>query len=180
LQFYRPNVIDCEASGFGKDSYPIEVGVVLSNGMHYCSLIIPEPEWLHWDLQAEKIHGLSREQLFSSGKPITTVASKLNEFLSEKTVYSDAWVVDSPWMIELFYKSGLKPKFYIRALEMILKEPQMDIWSKIKSQVIDDLALTRHRASSDALIIQETFIRTQEIVFQSGICNTGNNLKLNP
>jgi hypothetical protein len=28
----RPNVIDIEASGFGIDSYPIEVGVTLSTG----------------------------------------------------------------------------------------------------------------------------------------------------
>jgi hypothetical protein len=43
---------------------------------------------------------------------------------------------------------------------MILKEPQMAIWSQTKSEVINDLALTRHRASADALIIQETFNRT--------------------
>jgi hypothetical protein len=63
-------------------------------------------------------------------------------------------------LTQLFYKSGSEPSFSLSALEMILKEPQMAIWSQTKSEVINDLALTRHRASADALIIQETFNRT--------------------
>jgi len=158
---YRPNVIDFEASGFGIHSYPIEVGVILSNGLKYCSLISPAPEWRHWDEKAEVIHGISRDKLLEYGKPITTVAEELNQFLRDQTVYSDCWVVDKPWMLELFYQSGFTPKFSISALEMILNESQMSIWSKIKQDVIKEFALTRHRASVDALIIQETFARTR-------------------
>ena len=36
----RPDIIDIEASGFGPDSYPIEIGVALSSGEKYCSLIL--------------------------------------------------------------------------------------------------------------------------------------------
>lgn len=50
------------------------------------------------------------------------------------------------------------------ALEMILKESQMMIWSQTKQQFIKVLALTRHRVSSDALIIQETFFRTRRCI----------------
>jgi hypothetical protein len=39
MQPIRPNIIDIEASGFGVDSYPIEVGIVLSTGQKYCALI---------------------------------------------------------------------------------------------------------------------------------------------
>lgn len=164
MQTIRPNVIDIEASGFGFDSYPIEVGVVLANGQKYCALIKPASDWSYWDVQAEQVHGLSRETLISSGKPISLVASELNDFLAGKTVYSDGWVVDKPWLSRLFYQCGVQPGFYLSALEMILKEAQMDIWSQTKRQVIQDLALMRHRASTDALIIQETYARTRQLI----------------
>jgi hypothetical protein len=53
-------------------------------------------------------------------------------------------------------------RFSISPLEMILSEDQMAVWHAVKNQVISDLALTRHRASFDALIIQETWLRTRE------------------
>jgi hypothetical protein len=163
LKPIRPNIIDFEASGFGVDSYPIEVGVALSNGQTYCALIKPDDAWQHWDFQAEQVHGLSLEIVCTHGKSISTVARELNALLENKTVYSDGWVVDKPWMSELFYRSGLEPNFFISSLEYILKESQMEIWNETQQQVIADLSLTRHRASTDALIIQETYARTQQV-----------------
>ena len=69
-----PTVVDVEASGFGRASYPIEVGFVLPNGHSFCSLIYPEPEWTHWDPQAETIHHISRELLLKKGHPACEVA----------------------------------------------------------------------------------------------------------
>lgn len=162
----RPNIIDIEASGLGRGGYPIEVGVVLSSGNTYCALIAPAPEWEYWDADAEQVHGISKDVLRQHGKPIQQVAEELNAFIAEQTVYSDGWVVDKPWMLQLFQQSRVKPRFRLSALEILLKEPQMQIWSEIKSQVINDLSLKRHRASADALIIQETFVRTRLITSQ--------------
>jgi hypothetical protein len=159
----RPNIIDFEASGFGTDSYPIEVGVVMANGEKYCTLIKPARNWLFWDDQAEQIHGLNRDLLYEHGKPIQVVAAEINTFLANKVIYSDGWVVDKPWLSRLSYDSGIEPSFHLSPLEMILKEEQMAIWSQIKREVIDHLALKRHRASTDALIIQETFARTKQL-----------------
>ena len=158
----RPYIIDIEASGFDPHSYPIEVGVALEPGSKYCSLITPAPDWTHWDAAAENVHHVSREILVAHGKPPVQVALKLNELLGDKTVYSDGWVVDRPWLIELFSRAGINQQFSISPLEMILSEPQMEIWHEVKDRVIQDLALTRHRASFDALIIQETYFRTCE------------------
>lgn len=163
MQPLRPNIIDIEASGFGVDSYPIEVGVVLSTGQKYCALIKPADDWLYWDQKAELVHGLSLELLWSHGKPISIVTRELNALLENMTVYSDGWVVDKPWLSRLFYRSGLTPNFFLSSLEYILKEPQMEIWTETQQQVMADLALTRHRASTDALVIQETYARTQHI-----------------
>lgn len=157
-----PNIIDIEASGFGGTSYPIEIGIALSTGEKYCSLIKPVSNWTHWSLQAEQTHHISRELLQQKGKPALQVARELNQFLQGLTVYSDGWVVDKPWLIELFAAARINTSFSISALEFILSEHQMEIWHKTKKHLVKELGLTRHRASTDAFIIQETYRRTQE------------------
>ncbi len=155
-----PNIIDIEASGFGGTSYPIEIGIVLSSGEKYCSLIQPVSYWQHWSIEAEETHHISRDLLHKRGKPAIQVAAEINQFLQGKTVYSDGWVVDKPWLIELFSAARMGYSFTISALEFILNEHQMEIWHETKSHIIDELSLTRHRASTDAFIIQETYRRT--------------------
>lgn len=157
----RPFIIDIEASGFGPFSYPIEIGVALSNDIKFCSLIAPAKNWTHWDEEAEKIHRIPRDVLQTYGKPAPEVAAKLNELLDGMTVYSDGWVVDKPWLIQLFGHAGISPTFSISPLEMILSEKQMAVWHDVKNQVAAELALQRHRASYDAQIIQETYSRTR-------------------
>ena len=156
----HPIIIDIEASGFGGASYPIEVGLVMEDGKKFCSLILPAPEWTHWDEEAEKVHNIERSILEVYGKEPKEVATLLNELLDRKTVYTDGWVVDKPWITTLFYEAGINMSFEVSSLEMILSESQMENWHKTKDQVIKDLDLSRHRASYDALIIQETYKRT--------------------
>jgi hypothetical protein len=156
----RPSIIDIEASGFGSDSYPIEVGVVLTSGERYCSLIIPVSEWTHWDAQAAKVHGISRAFLKKNGRPVTEVAQALNSFLADKIVYSDGWGVDLRWITKLFYTAGIYQQFKVSALENILSEAQMNVWHETKDQVLAEIKFKRHRATNDALVIQETYTRT--------------------
>jgi hypothetical protein len=158
----RPFIIDIEASGFGPDSYPIEIGLALRRGIKFCSLIAPAPEWTHWDPSAEEVHRVPRDILETYGQPATQVALTLNELLGGATVYSDGWVVDQPWLTQLFTRAGVAQQFSISPLEMILSEQQMEVWHEVKKQVIKDLELKRHRASYDALIIQETYLRTRQ------------------
>jgi len=155
-----PYIIDVEASGFGPYGYPIEIGVALAPGEKFCSLILPVPEWTHWDETSEEVHNISRDTLETYGSPVKDVAIRLNTLLSNETVYSDGWVVDKPWITQLFYMSRIEPRFTISSLEMILSDGQMSIWHATKDQVILDLGLKRHRASFDAMIIQETYFRT--------------------
>ena len=141
-------------------SYPIEVGVALDDGANYCSLILPAPEWDHWDSDAEKIHQITRDILKTYGKPMHEVAAKLNELLAGKTLYSDAWVVDKPWLTTLFHKARTPMNFSVSALEMILSEQQMARWHDTKDRILAEVMKHRHRASFDAWIIQETYKRT--------------------
>lgn len=156
----KPIIIDIEASGFGGTSYPIEVGIALDDDTKYCALILPAPDWDHWDDAAEKVHRIARDVLETYGKPIHAVASELNELLEGKTLYTDGWVVDKPWLTTLFHKAQLNMKFSVSPLEMILSEKQMERWHETKDKMLADLKKQRHRASFDAWIIQETYKRT--------------------
>ncbi|MEQ9326602.1 MAG: hypothetical protein RJQ21_04835 [Rhodospirillales bacterium] len=66
------------------------------------------------------------------------------------------------WILRLFEAVRQPNRFTVSSLEMILTEPQMEIWHETKDRVIRDLDLKRHRASNDALIIQQTWVRTRE------------------
>ncbi len=156
----HPFIIDLEASGFGVHSYPIEVGYALEPDQRYSMLIHPHTEWTYWDDAAEKIHGVSREVLHTSGHPLTEVAEKLNQDLAGLTLYSDGWVVDSPWLKKLFFAAKMEMQFSVSPLENILKEPQMEIWHETKEQLLEEMQIIRHRASYDAWLIQETYKRT--------------------
>ncbi|MCF6253141.1 MAG: hypothetical protein L3J38_00120 [Thiomicrorhabdus sp.] len=159
-----PSVMDVEASGFGGASYPIEIGVVLEDGSRYCSLIKPAEEWTFWTAEAEGVHHISREVLHQHGKPLRVVAEELNAFLSGKTVYSDGWVVDSPWVHHLFDTAHVSQAFRLSPLEMILTEPQMEIWHETKEALLQHCEHKRHRASFDASIIQQTFVKTAQLI----------------
>jgi len=156
-----PTIIDIEASGFGVWSYPIEIGAVLGDGTKYCSLILPAADWTHWDDGAEKVHRITRDILRAHGKPIAEVAGALNALLRDRTAYTDGWVVDKTWLDRLYFAAGMSCQFSLSALDMILKEPQMAAWHDTKDQVLRDLGQIRHRASFDALVVQETWVRTR-------------------
>ena len=155
----NPVVIDVEASGFGPGSYPIEIGVVLEDGQPYCRLLHPLPDWTHWDASAEAVHGVSRDILTTHGHAPADVARELNEMLWGKTVYSDAWSYDMPWVGMLFDAVDSAQTFRIDSLRSLLNEDQADRWADQRREVTRELGLNRHRASADARILQLTYAR---------------------
>lgn len=159
---FTPSIIDVEASGFGPQSYPIEVGIAMGSGLRYSTLIQPAPGWTYWDKEAEKIHRVRREILEKHGKPIEEVATKLNDLLRGGVVYTDGWVVDTPWINQLFDASGVPRLFQVSPIETILSESQMSLWHDTQNALIRENNLERHRASVDAFIIQETYVRTRQ------------------
>lgn len=157
---YPPSIIDIEASGFGDKSYPIEIGIVRYDGAKWCKLIQPLAHWIHWDDSAEALHGISREMLNAYGENAVKVCHELNAFLSNTIVYSDGWVVDNPWLIKLFSAASVDMSFSCRALEYVLTEAQMDHWYEVKTQIEKESGESRHRASTDAMTIQKTYMQT--------------------
>ena len=156
-----PCVVDVEASGFGSGSYPIEVGFVLPDGRAYCTLIRPEPEWTHWDAQAEALHGISRDTAVAHGKPAAEVADVLNRELAGITVYSDAWSHDYSWLSVLFEAAGTAPRFKLAHLRDLVGEAQLERLDQAKADGRTVLQVQRHRASGDARVLQWAVMRVR-------------------
>ncbi len=152
-----PVFIDVEASGFGRNSYPVEIGVALENGRTQCFLIEPAHDWTHWDEQAEALHGISRSILKQHGIAINIVARALNELLQDKVVYSDAWGNDQSWVARLYYDAGVRQRFRLAHILELLNGDQVERWETRKRQVLGSMDLSRHRASNDARILQLTY-----------------------
>ena len=157
-----PPIIDLEASGFGRGSYPIEVGFALENRDIHSFLIKPEDDWTHWSEEAEQIHGITREQLHAEGMSIEEIALKLNEILRGQTLYSDAWSFDSSWIGRLFDEAELVQRFRIETINKLLDYEQMESWQGTKESLWEELEVNRHRAANDVKVLQETFRRVTD------------------
>jgi hypothetical protein len=155
-----PIIIDIEASGFGKDSYPIEVGYVDRLGKPWCTLIKPCDAWQHWSDVAEKLHHIPRETALAHGKSIEFVANYLNDVFLNQTVYSDGWFHDYTWLNCLYEKANISPHFKLEDLRKVLTPHQAAIWHETKQSILDELQIHRHRASADAKVLQLTWLKT--------------------
>ena len=156
---YSGNVIDIEASGLHSGSYPIEVGIVMSNGQTYEALIQPFNSWTHWDGDAEALHGISRETLRQEGRSAFEVCEEINRLCAGKTLYSDCWVHDSSWLQKLFAYTNIMPKFQCRSIETILTEEVLINWHFYKEEYARCAQINPHRALNDAIVIAETLER---------------------
>lgn len=153
----QPAFIDFEASSLDLiASYPIEVGVCLSDGQVHSWLIEPYALWKDWSESAEQIHGITRQQLEEEGTPVRDVAIQLNRLLTD-VVYCDAWTFDSFWLHRLFRAAGLPTAFQLESVSTLLDEAQVQIWSEIRRQVIAEEQLVAHRAATDAVILRKTW-----------------------
>jgi DNA polymerase III epsilon subunit-like protein len=154
-------VIDIEASGFGTQSYPIEIGWVLADGRSGCMLVRPADGWTHWDASAERIHGITRDTLLRHGQPARLVAERLNAELAGHTVYCDAWGHDYPWLARLFEEAGLAPRFKLEPAARLLGDTQLGQLDEVHAEAFAELEVQRHRASNDARALQRALGKLQ-------------------
>ena len=90
------------------------------------------------------------------------MAEQLNFFLGGRTVYTDGWGQDYVWLACLFESAQIVPKFKLVDLYEIIDDDQLPNWNATKEQVVKELRVARHRASSDARVLQLTWLRTYD------------------
>lgn len=155
-----PTVLDIEASGFGRGSYPIEIGVATADGQAHSWLVRPEMDWTHWQAEAQQLHGITRVHLESEGLRARDVADTLNEMLEGQTLYSDGWGVDSGWLSRLYHAARKTMFFRLDTLPRILSDYQLQHWAEVKEMLREKHRLTQHRAAQDAKLLQLTYQQT--------------------
>lgn len=155
-----PAILDIEASGFGKGSYPIEIGVVADDGKSYSWLVSPEPDWTHWQEEAANLHKITRDEIKANGVKPVFIAEQLNELFEGQTLYSDGWGVDSVWLSLLFYVARRSMFFKLETLPKVLSEYQLEHWDKMKAELRAKHGWVHHRAEQDAKLLQLTFQKT--------------------
>ncbi len=154
-----PCVLDIEASGFGRHSYPIEIGYVLPDGSARCTLVRPAAHWTHWDASAEALHGITRAKLQQHGRAPAEVARALNVDLAGRTVYCDGWAHDYAWLAALFEEAGCSPHFKLETVGLLLDERRLSHLGEARASALAELGLKRHRASNDARVLQRALAR---------------------
>lgn len=163
MTMQAPIILDIEASGFGVGSFPVEIGYAGLRGESWWSLVRPQPEWRHWDVAAEALHHQSREDLMHFGQSVQSIAQHLNRALAHQIVYTDAWFNDYVWLSCLYEAANMQPNFKLEDLRLILSSAQSAQWHHTKQSVMESLAMARHRASTDAKVLQLTWLKTAEM-----------------
>lgn len=154
-----PCVLDIEASGFGRRSYPIEIGYVLPDGSARCTLIRPPPHWTHWDEAAQQVHHITRQTLMEHGRPADEVARMLNADLDGRTVYCDGWGHDYTWLAVLYDEAGMVAGFRLESVRTLLDDAGLARLPDLQRQARAELGVQRHRASNDARALQLALYR---------------------
>lgn len=139
--------MDLEASGLGPRSYPIEVAwKCAATGESDSFLINPESAygWNDWDPVAAEIHGISREELKEEGISVREACKRLNQFLGDREVISDALEFDYFWMRRLFEAGMMKPTFKMQGIDHVLEGEQL-----IQYRLVASAQVRTHRAMND-------------------------------
>ena len=155
-----PFFIDLEATGFGPESYPIEIAWSDATGEITRYLINPAsvPGWDSWDDGAELVHGLERKRLIRNGWPADFVAERVAEALGGHRVYSDAPDYDQRWLGRLFtavrQPTPVRLEHVDELLLATMRRPSEFIWQVVAridalKQQVKALSAGKHSAGYD-------------------------------
>jgi hypothetical protein len=161
-----PITLDVEASGFGRGSYPIEIGLCFPDGSSVAYLICPAEDWTHWDESAEAVHGIDRARLLAEGRSVVEVAALLNGHLAGNRVFSDAWSFDASWVARLFDAAGFSQHFRIDTIRSLLDEAMLEVWQMARDEVLEQDGPLAHRAAVDACLLQRSLVRARELALR--------------
>ncbi|MEO1014747.1 MAG: hypothetical protein AAFX08_06105 [Pseudomonadota bacterium] len=156
--------LDFEASGLGPRSWPVEVGWAIVGGDVEAILIKPSPDWRAdaWDPAAERLHGLSREELNRDGETPEAVCSKLEAAIAGCDVYADAPAWDEFWLHQLYGAARVKPTFRLADFGALMRPIAAGREAEIFA-VANACAPRRHRADADAAHLRAIYAAALEL-----------------
>jgi len=169
-------IIDFEASGLGKASYPIEVA--WGDGRHPATSFMLNPErmddWTDWDPRSVEFHHIPREKLIKEGDDPKRISEIMVKELAGKTLYSDEPRYDNMWKDRLLRDSGYDPGLIkIKNLKYFLNKMIKATSPKMKfTDLLEEFsAKTKipHRAGPDVTWLFEfvDFVRNTVFDFEA-------------
>lgn len=154
-------IIDIEASGLDDESYPIELAwCALDSDDEYSSLINPDSagDWEYWDNHAEtEIHGISRRECCENGENVIVVGRRLEKFLEENVVFSDAAEQDQKWIDRLFDSIGKRSPARLMDIQQAVPFDQRGELCKRLSELPRP-----HRALFDCLALRQLVLNVRD------------------
>lgn len=160
-----PLFTDVEASGLHPDSYPVQVAWSDEQGSVEFHFIRPVEHWIHWDYNAQEMHGMSREFLFAHGEDVKTVANRMNEALGGKTIHTDNVMFDGGWIDMIFEEAGIDRTFEIADIFKIYHTPALLSARKKAWQPAWDITQGRaHQADVDVMHHVNVFVLVSRAV----------------
>ncbi|MBC2715714.1 MAG: hypothetical protein HF978_10440 [Desulfobacteraceae bacterium] len=168
-------IIDFEASGLGKESYPIEVA--WGDGRHPVTSFLLNPEsmngWTDWDPRSLEFHGIPRDKLIKKGEDPKRIAEIMVKELAGKTLYSDEPRYDNMWKDRLLIDSGYDPRLIrIKNLKYFLNKMIKATSPKMKfTDLLEEFSAKTqipHRAGPDVSWLFEFVDFVRNTVFDFG------------
>lgn len=156
-QFAWPlTTIDFEASGLGRLTYPIEIGISRWHGPGHVartwhSLIAIDPSWAAkglWNDASQAIHGIDRRELADAPSAIDAMKTA-NAFAPLGTLaFCDGGGHDSYWLQRMADAAGLAPTFLLGSWAHVADAMHEDQRERLMNH--RDEGETAHRAGPDA------------------------------
>jgi hypothetical protein len=151
---------DIEASSLSPESYPVEVGwaEVLPDGSvrGEAMLVHRAPGWLDWSMEAQSIHGITRGQLKTHGRPIEEVITALDAVFGTGVVFSDHPSSEVVWTDCLYRVAGRKRRWRVGdalpLLSATAATKEDSAWLQVRLQ-----EQRLHRADADARVFAEAY-----------------------
>ncbi|MET4898604.1 hypothetical protein RN629_15825 [Sphingomonadaceae bacterium jetA1] len=149
--------LDFEASCLPRHgrSYPIEIGIADEHGLIRSWLIRPPDAWAGWGWtqEAERLHGISKEQLARDGLPPARVVAELEPYVRGARVIADSHF-DAPWLTTLSALAAKPPPCAIGHVADLLEEMGA-AYEHVEAALrqLDRQPFRRHRAAEDARFI---------------------------
>ena len=152
-------ILDFEASGLSRFSFPVEVGFARWRGLEapiesWSTLIRPDLDWIHdghWSEDAEAMHGIALDDL-GAGMPAKRVCERLNAELAGCTVCCDGLLFDQVWWMQLYEAGNLRASYHLESMIGLyhLANPGLVKW-------LGENADVPHRARQDAERLMRAF-----------------------
>lgn len=163
-----PPIIDVEASALD-NGYPIEIGLArhnpLSGRISQEAKVIRHDPWLengHWSKEAEAIHGITREEIYDTGRPLDEVCSWLNDTLGPRSIVHVGDMKDKMWLSQTFDTVGRIHLFQLDYIGAFMRAASIS-----QETYLGFLGDLQHRAGQDALQMTRTLYRCMSLTFEN-------------